>query len=72
MALLQPVDWASRLKAIQFSWLGLKLSSVARSIEAQLMIFLCLSFSVVLFDDIWLSSRLVACYICEVFAFASS
>ena len=50
-----PVDRASdsimaRPKAIHFSRLGPELSSVAWSTGAQLIIFFCLRFSVVLFD----------------------
>ena len=37
-------------KAIHFSWLGPELSSVAGSTGAQLMIFFCFRFPVVLFD----------------------
>ena len=49
-----PVDRMSdsmmaRPKAIHFSWLGPKLSSVAWSTGAQLMIFFCFRFPVVLF-----------------------
>ena len=54
------------------SWLGPELSSVPRSTGAQLMIFFCLRFPVVLFDDFWMSSRLVTCCICQVLVFASS
>ena len=39
-----------RPKAIHFSWLGPELSSVAGSIGAQLVIFFCFRFPVVLFD----------------------
>ena len=50
-----PVDRASdtmlaRAKAIHFSLLGLELSSFAWSTGAQLFIFLCFRFPVVLFD----------------------
>ena len=58
----RPVDWASdsmmaRPKAIHFSWLGPELSSVAWSIGAQLIIFFCFRFSVVLFDRPGISIR---------------
>ena len=50
-----PVDRPSdsmmaRPKAIHFSWLGQELLSVAWSTAAQLIIFFCFRFSVVLFD----------------------
>ena len=39
----------ARLNAIQFSWLGPELSSVAWSTGAQLVIFFCFRFPVMLF-----------------------
>ena len=64
-----PVD---RPKAIQFSWLGPELSSVAWSTGAQLVIFFCFRFSVVLFDRPGISIRHAAHCICRVLVFASS
>ena len=46
-----------RPKAIHFSWLGPELSSVAWSTGAQLIIFFCFRFSVVLFDRPGISIR---------------
>ena len=64
-----PVDRASdsmmaRPKAIHFSWLGPELSSVAWSTGAQLIIFFCFRFSVVLFDRPGISIRHAAHCIC--------
>ena len=53
-----------RPKAIHFSWLGLELSSVAWSTRAQLIIFFCFRFSVVLFDRQGISIRHAAHCIC--------
>ena len=73
----KPVDRASdsvmaRPKAIHFSWLGPEPSSVAWSTEAQLIIFFCSRFSVVLFDRPGISIRHAAHCICRVLVFASS
>ena len=43
---------------------GPELLSVARSTGAQLMFFFCFRFPVVLFDGLWISSRLVTRCIC--------
>ena len=72
-----PVDRASnsmmaRPKAIHFSWLGPELSSVAWSTGAQLIIFFCFRFSVVLFDRPGISIRYAAHCVCRVLVFASS
>ena len=72
-----PVDRASdsmmaRPKAIHFSWLGPELSSVAWSTGAQLIIFFCFRFSVVLFDRPGISIRHAARCVCRVLVFASS
>ena len=72
-----PVDRASdsmmaRPKAIRFSWLGPELSSVAWSTGAQLIIFFCLRFSVVLFDRPGISILNTTHCICRVLVFASS
>ena len=72
-----PVDRASdsmmaRAKAIHFNWLGPELLSVAWSTGAQLIIFFCLRFSVVLFDRPGISIRHAAHCICRVLVFASS
>ena len=72
-----PVDRASdsmmaRPKAIHFSWLGPELSSVAWSTGAQLIIFFCFRFSVVVFDRPGISTRHAAHCICRVLVFASS
>ena len=65
-----PVDRAS--DSIHFSWLGPELSSVAWSTGAQLIIFFCFRFSVVLFDRPGISIRLAAHCVCRVLVFASS
>ena len=72
-----PMDRASdsimaRPKAIHFSWLGPELSSVAWSTGAQLIIFFCFRFSVVLFDRPGISIRNATHCICRVLVFASS
>ena len=72
-----PVDRVSdsmmaRPKAIHFSWLGTELSSVALSTGAQLIIFFCFRFSVVLFDRPGISIRHATHCICRVLVFASS
>ena len=72
-----PVDRATdsmmaRPKAIHFSWLGPELSSVAWSTGAQLIIFFCFRFSVVLFDRPGISIRNPIHCICRVLVFASS
>ena len=72
-----PMDRASdsmmaRPKAILFSWLGPELSSVAWSIGAQLIVFFCFRFSVVLFDRTGISIRNATHCICRVLVFASS
>ena len=72
-----PVDRASdsmmaRPKSIHFSWLGPELSSIAWSTGAQLIIFFCFRFSVVLFDRPGISIRHAAHCICRVLVFASS
>ena len=72
-----PVDRASKSmmappKAIHFSRLGPELSSVAWSIGAQLIIFFCFRFSVVLFDRQGISIRNAKHCICRVLVFASS
>ena len=72
-----PVDRASdsmiaRPKVIHFSWLGPELSSVARSTGAQLIIFFCFGFSVVLFDGPGISIRQATHFIRRVLVFASS
>ena len=64
-----PVDRASgsmmaRPKAIHFSWLGPELSSVAWSTGAQLIIFLCFRFPVVLFERPGISIRYAAHCVC--------
>ena len=64
-----PVDRASDSmmalpKAIHFSWLGPGPSSVAWSIRAQLIIFFCFRFSVVLFDRPGISIRNATHCIC--------
>ena len=74
---LTPVDRASdsmvaRPKAIHFSWLGPELSSVAWSTRAQLIIFFCFRFSVVLFDRPVIPIRNATHCICRVLVFASS
>ena len=61
-----------RPKAIHFSWLGPELSSVAWSTGAQLIMFFCFRFSVVLFDRPGISIRHAAHCICRVLVFASS
>ena len=61
-----------RPKAIHFSWLGPELSSVAWSLGAQLIIFFCFRFSVVVFDRLGISIRHAANCICRVLVFASS
>ena len=66
-----PVD-RSRPKAFHFSWLGPELWSVAWSTGAQLIIFFCFRFSVVLFDRPGISIRHAAHCICRVLVFASS
>ena len=66
-----PVD-RSRPKAIHFSWLGPELSSVAWSTGAQLIIFFCFRFSVVLFDRPGISIRNATHCICRVLVFASA
>ena len=71
------VDQASdsmmaRPKAIHFSWLGPELSSVAWSTGAQLIIFFCFRFSVVLFDRPGISIRHCAHCVCRVLVSASS
>ena len=72
-----PVDRASdsmmaRPKAIHFSWLGPELSSVAWSTGAQLIIFFCFRFSVVMFDRPGFSIRHATHCICRVLVFPSS
>ena len=72
-----PVERASdsmmaRPKAIHFSWFGPELSSVAWSTGAQLIIFFCFRFSVVLFVRPGVSIRHAEHCICRVFVFASS
>ena len=72
-----PVDRPSdsmmpRPKAIHFSWMGPDLSSVAWSTEAQLIIFFCFRFSVVLFDRPGISIRNATHCICRILVFASS
>ena len=72
-----PVDLASdsmmaQPKAIHFSWLGPELSSFAWSTGAQLIIFFCFRFSVVLFDRPGISTRNATHCICRVLVFASS
>ena len=62
----------ARPKAILFSWLGPELSSLAWSTGAQLIIFFCFRFSVVLFDRPGISIRHAAHCICRVLVFASS
>ena len=62
----------ARPKAIHFSWLGPALSSVAWSTGAQLIIFFCFRFSVVLFDRPGISIRNATHCICRVLVFASS
>ena len=58
---------------IHFSWLGPDLSSVAWSTGAQLIIFFCFRFSVVLFDRPGISIRNATDCICRVvLVFASS
>ena len=71
-----PVDRASDsmmapTKAIHFSCLGPELSSVAWSTGAQLIIFFCFRFSVVLFDRPGISIRHETHCICRVLVFAS-
>ena len=61
-----------RPKAIHFSWLGPELSSIAWSTGAQLIIFFCFRFSVVLFDGPGISIRHATYCICRVLVFASS
>ena len=72
-----PVDRGSdpmmaRPKAIHFSWLGPELSSVAWSTGAQVIIFFCFRFSVVLFDRPGISIRHAIHCICRILVFASS
>ena len=71
-----PVDRASDSMIAPTStyslWLGPKLSSVAWSTRAQLIIFFCFSFSVVLFDRPGISIRHAKHCICRVVVFASS
>ena len=59
-------------KAIHFSWLGPELSSVACSTGAQLIIFFCIRFSVMLLDRPGISIRHAAHCICRFLVFASS
>ena len=59
-----PIDRASGsmmawTKAIHLTYFGPKISSVAWSTGAQLMIFFCFKFSVVLFEGLCTSSRLI-------------
>ena len=70
--LYRQTPWWPRPKAIHFSWLGPELSSVAWSTGAQLIIFFCFRFSVVLFDRPGISIRHAIHYICRVLVFASS
>ena len=63
---------SSKAKAIHFSWLGRELSSVAWSTGAQLIIFFCFRFSVVLFDRPGISISHATHCICRVLVFASS
>ena len=56
----------ARPKAIHFSWLGPELSSVAWSTGAQLIVFFCFGFSVVLFDRPGISIRHTTHCICRV------
>ena len=65
-----PVDRAS--DSIHFSWLGRELSSVAWSNGAQLIIFFCFRFSVVLSDRPGISIRHATHCICRVLVFATS
>ena len=72
-----PVDRASdslmaRPKSIHFSWLRPELSFVVWSTEAQLIIFYCFRFLVVLYDRPGISIRHAAHCICRVLVFASS
>ena len=72
-----PVDRASdsmmaRPKAIHFSWFGPELSFLAWSTGAQLIIFFCFRFSVVLFDRLGISIHHAAHCICRALVFASS
>ena len=72
-----PVDRATdsmmaRLKAIHLSWLGPELSSVAWFTGAELIIFFCFRFPVVLFDRPGISIRHAAHCICRALVFASS
>ena len=62
----------ARPKAIHFSWLGPEFSSVAWSTGAQLIIFFCFRFSVVLFDRPGISIRNATHLNCRVLVFASS
>ena len=55
-----------------FSWLGPELLSVAWSTGAQLIIFFCFRFSMVLFDRPGISIRHAAHYVCRVLVSASS
>ena len=67
-----PPCWP-RPKAIYFSWLGPERSSVAWSTGAQLIIFFCFRYLVVLFDRPEISIRHAAHCICRVLlVFASS
>ena len=61
-----------RPKAIHFSWLGPELLSVAWSTGAQLIIFFCFRFSMVLFDRPGISIRHAAHCVCRVLVSASS
>ena len=54
------------------SELGPELSSVAWSTGAQLIVFFCFRFSLVLFDRPGISIRLAAHCVCRVLVFASS
>ena len=68
---IHPVLWP-RPKAFHFCWLGPKLSSVAWSTGAQLIIFFSFRFSVVLFDRPGISIRNATHCICRVLVFAFS
>ena len=62
----------ARPKAIHFSLFGPELLSVTRFTEAQLIIFFCFRFPVVLFDRLGISIRHATHCICRAIEFASS
>ena len=64
--------WWLRPKANHFSWLGPELSSVARSTGAQLIIFFCFRFPVLLFNRAGISICHATRCICWALVFASS